>query len=245
MNSRRSHLSPRVSPLVSPRVSPLAAAVAVAVAVALGTFAPRAEACGGGWWPEVNIDYRVEGIARAEKQLANGRYLAAAGSVIRMIPHIHDYKKASKDPIVNRALRVLAVATARAGGDLGALAKEVPSELHARYLPKTAEARHDRLAWAVSALEMVRATKKNEPTLDSELGEAMAQLGGSEAKAKVLLEKLAQEDLLTTPESYRSLARLRADAGDESGRVAALERCKTMAKDGAICVAPARGNGQS
>ena len=27
-----------------------------------------------GWWPEVQIDHRVQGIARAEKDLKNGKY---------------------------------------------------------------------------------------------------------------------------------------------------------------------------
>ncbi|MSP25626.1 MAG: hypothetical protein EXR75_10755 [Myxococcales bacterium] len=224
-------------------VSPVFAALAVALGISAG--APRAEACGGGWWPDVQIDYRVQGVAQAEKQLAAGRYLAAAGSVIRMTPHLRDYKTASKDGLVNRSMRVLAVALARSGGDLNMLAKELPSELHGRFLAKTSAARQEQLAWAVGALAMVRDPKKSDPTLDSELGEAMAQLRGSEGKAKELLEKLASEDLLTTPQAYRSLAVLRADAGDETGRIAALERCKTMSKDGATCVAAARISGQS
>jgi hypothetical protein len=219
--------------------------VAVAVAGGLGMVAPSAQACGGGWWPEVMIDYRVEGIARAEKDLAVGNHLASAGSVIRMIPHIKGYKKASGDAIINRSMRVLAVAMARAGGDLSKIEKEIPEELRAEFVGNTPEAREANLKWSVRALKALRKTKKNDPTLDSELGEAMAQLPDKHGKAKKMLEKLADKDLLTSPEAYRALAVLRANAGDEVGRTAALGRCKNMAKDASLCVAPATITGQS
>ena len=67
---------------------------ALAMGVCLGGSALTrdAAACGGEWYPEVSIDHRIHGVAQAEKSLANGNRLAAAASVIRMMPHIKTLK---------------------------------------------------------------------------------------------------------------------------------------------------------
>ncbi len=107
---------------------------ALGLTVGLGAAAPQtAEACGGGWWPEIQIDHRVQGIATAEKQLNMGRYKDAAASVIRMIPHIRSYAWATSDTIINRSLRVLAVSTVRSDGKLD-LGRQVPRELQNQWL---------------------------------------------------------------------------------------------------------------
>jgi len=225
---------------------PIVLVAAVALIMKLGVVpTEKVTACGGGWWPTIEIDYRVEGVAKAEKDLAAGNYYAAAGSVARMIPHIKNYKAATQDPIINRSMRVLALATARAGGDLTKISNELPEELRAEFVGASASERQANLEWSVRALKALRKVKKNDATLDSEYAEAMAQLPAKHAKAKKLLEKLADKDLLVSPEAYRSLALLRAEAGDEAGRSAALEHCKNMAKDGAMCVAPSVVTGQS
>jgi hypothetical protein len=209
---------------------------ALALTAVCGAFAPKAEACGGGWWPEENIDYRVQGVARAEKDLENGNYLAAAGSVLRMIPHIRNYKATTRDEIINRAMRVLAVATARSNGTLN-VGKEIPQEMHAAWLGNEEEGRVANLEWAVGTLKNASQAKADDVVIESQLGEAMAKLENHQGEARELLEKLASKDLLTTPEAYKALAELRAGAGDSDGRVAALERCKSMAKDAAMCEA--------
>jgi len=216
---------------------------ALAITATVGAFAKPAEACGGGWWPEIQIDHRVQGIARAERDLAAGRYHAAAGSVIRMIPHIRGYQHTTGDHIVNRALRVLAVATARTGGQLN-LEKQIPRQLHS-WLGKDADERQASLAWSVQALKAVSKLKKKAPAVQSELAEAMAQLPAHRDSARTALEKLAKKDLLSTPQGYATLADLRAKAGDDDGRLAALQRCKTMAKDDRVCRAAETATGHS
>jgi len=195
--------------------------LALFTSLGIATAAPSALACGVGWYPEVQMDYRVEGIASAERDLANGRTLAAAGKVIRMIPHIKSYVGASNDTIVNRSMRVLALAAVEFTG-------------------ASPEAKRANVEWSLRALRALRKQRKDDVTLKTELAEALAALPEKRAKARKMLEKLAQKDLITTPEAYRALGRLRADAGDASGEAAALARCRAMASDASVC-APAPG----
>src|SRR5690606_39770256 len=53
---------------------------AVVMTILGGTLAGAtdAAACGGEWIPEVEIDFRPQGVARAEKALEQGKYVAAA-----------------------------------------------------------------------------------------------------------------------------------------------------------------------
>lgn len=218
---------------------PLIAALAVAAAVSV--MPQQAEACGGGWFEAPLIDYRIQGVAQAEKRLEEGKYAEAASSVIRMIPHIQGYKKATRDPIINRAMRVLAVATTRSEGQLS-IEKLVSPEQHSTWLGTSGEERETNLRWSVAALQGVKKLKaKSDPTLESELGEALALVPEFSSQGRGLLHKLAEKDLLTTPEAYAALAKLRGQIGDDDGRVAALQRCRAMAKDATLCVPNATG----
>ena len=217
----------------------LGAAATYAIVLRLDVPAEQVKACGGGWWPEIEIDHRIQGIARAEKDLAAGNYHASAGAVIRMIPHIKDYGAAPGDTIITRSMRVLAISMTRAGGDLTKIKGEIRRELHGSCLGATPDDQKANIEWAVRAFEALqKKAQANDPVLESELAEALALLPEGHARAKELLEKLAAKDLLPTPEGYRALAVLRAEANDEPGRAEALERCKKMAKDSAICTAP-------
>jgi len=210
-------------------------AIAASLALAgLVTAPTAAHACGGGWWPEDNVDHRIQGVATAEKQLDDGHYAAAAGAIIRMIPYIKNYEGTSKDPIARRALRVLAVATARTGGKL-ALGRELPQFLQGSWLGADGTAQQTNLKWAVATLSKAAEDKKDDVVLEGDLALAMARTDGHEAEGRKRLEALADKDLLTSPEAYAELAKLRAAAGDGDGRTAALERCRAMADEAAIC----------
>ena len=98
-------------------------ALVMSVVTAGVVSAARASACGGEWVPAMmemtpQVDYRPQGVARAEKNLENGDYRAAAGAIIRMMPHIKSLKVKQSSSIVARAQRVLAVAAVRSGGQL-------------------------------------------------------------------------------------------------------------------------------
>ncbi|MSP25301.1 MAG: hypothetical protein EXR75_09090 [Myxococcales bacterium] len=238
MNQTKSFWSRRriVTAAVASGLAVLGASFAVVTTI--GIPFGSVTACGGGWWPEFVIDHRVAGIDRAEKSLAAGKHHDAAASVIRMIPHVKNYKSAQADVIINRSMLVLAVAITRTAGDLTALSQELPAELHASFLGGEESARTANIEWAVVAFTALREKSKDDAMLASGLGEAMALLPDKKDGAKELLEDLAKRDVLTTAEGYRALAVLRARANDEAGRAEALARCKNMAKDGSICIAP-------
>lgn len=210
-----------------------------------GAFVSSASACGGEWYPYVEIeqvDYRPMVVGQAEKAIEAGEFHAAAGMIIRAMPHIKTLD-ANKAAIVSRAQRVLAVATIRNGGALP-LKNEVPQRIQDTWLGEDADAREQNLQWAVSSLETIAETKKDDPSLQTEIAEGLAKLGKS-SDAKETLETLAKKDLISTPEGWATLAELRGSAGDTAGKQAALKRCTAMAKEPEMCAASQGGSAAS
>jgi len=209
--------------------------VALALSLVGITTSARALACGGDWYPEVQIDPRIHGVAEAEKSLNRGDYVAAAGSVIRMMPHLKTLQD-SKDPLVIRAERVLAVALERSNGTLS-LEQEVPSEILGHWQGTTRADQDKNLSWSVAALRRELAANKDDPRITTDLGEALSKVDGGAAEAKALLESLAARDLIATPQGYRALAQLRSQSGDRAGEQLAMKRCESMAPGGKVCAA--------
>jgi hypothetical protein len=207
--------------------------LAVSMSVVSLLTSASALACGGDWYPEVQIDPRIRGVAEAEKTLAKGNYIAAAGSVVRMIPHIKALQ-ASGDPLVARAEHVLAVAIAREGGTL-ALEQEVPAAVLGHWLGKNTVDQGKNLAWSVSTLRRELSLQKDEPRLMTELGEALSKLDAGRDEARTILESLAARDLIASPQGYKALAELRLQQGDEAGQKLAMKRCESMASGSKIC----------
>jgi predicted Zn-dependent protease len=195
----------------------------------------HALACGGDWYPEVEVDPRIHGVLEAEKAVAKGNYVAAAGSVVRMMPHIKTLQaEAKRDPLIARAERVLAVAIERSNGKL-ALEQEVPSEYLDHWQGKTAADHDKNMAWSVSTLRHELTLKKDDPGIQTELGEALSKLDSGADEARALLESLAARDLVATPEGYRALAQLRSEKGDAAGQKLAMKRCESMAATSKVC----------
>lgn len=207
--------------------------VALAMSVVSLLTSASALACGGEWYPELQIDPRIHGVAEAERSLAKGDYVAAAGAVVRMMPHIKTLE-AKSDPLVARAERVLAVSIARSNGKL-ALEREVPREYLGHWLGKSREEQDKSLAWSVSALRTELTLKKDDPSLQTELGEALSRLDTGKDEARTLLESLAARDLVATPQGYKALAELRQQKGDEAGQQLAMKRCESMAASSKVC----------
>lgn len=213
------------------------------IAAALAAFAftaahaAPAAACGGEWYPVFEVDPRIKGVDRAEDNLDEGKLLSAAGSIVRMIPHIKTLKP-TKTKLIQRAHRVLAVAVARYDGALP-IGKEVPEFVQGTWLGKTDADRAANLAWASETLRQVAKARNDDPAARTELAEALARVEATRGEARGILEDLAGKDLITSADGYAALAMLRDGAGDAAGKQAALERCRSMAKGEAVCVARA------
>lgn len=207
-------------------------AVAMSAISLLGTAS--ALCCGGDWYPEVQVDPRIRGVARAEKVMTNGDYVAAAGFVVRMMPHIKTLDPKS-DPLVARAERVLAVSIARSAGTL-ALQHEVSSEFLGHWQGRTPVEQGKSLNWSVSVLRAELKIKADDPALMTDLAEALSKLDSGRDEARALLESLAARDLVATPQGYEVLAELRRERGDEAGEQLAMKRCESMATSSKACV---------
>ena len=212
-------------------VRPVATAV-TAFAIVTSTPLP-ALACGGEWFPVMQVDPRIKGVDKAEDALDEGRTLAAAGSVVRMIPHIKTLKP-TRTKLIQRAHRVLALAVVRFDGALP-VEREVPSYAQGTWIGRNDAERAANLEWAVDTLREIDKVKKSDPASQTELAEALARVDSSRDEARTILEDLAKRDLVTSPEGYAALASLRQRAGDDAGRRAALERCRSMAHGGTVC----------
>lgn len=207
--------------------------IAMGLCVGAGLVAEDARACGGEWYPEVMVDPRIHGVAQAEKNLADGHRLAAAASVIRMMPHIKTLKS-KPGTLVARAERVLAVALSRSHGGL-AVASEVPSEILGTWRGADPGQAAANLQWAVKVLERQSQSLPDDVALKTDLAEAMARVPEQRAAARTILEELAQRDLIASPEGYAALASLRSERGDADGQKLALKRCEAMAKSQDAC----------
>jgi hypothetical protein len=209
-------------------------AVALGTCIGLGSLSRPARACGGEWYPEVMVDPRIHGVAQAEKSLANGNRLAAAASVIRMMPHIKTLKS-KPGSLVGRAERVLAVALSRAQGALP-VSNEVPLDVLGSWQGAKEGESAANLAWSVGVLKRQSDAKQDDVGLKTDLAEAMARVPERRGEARAILEDLAKRDLIASPEGYATLASLRSQSGDSDGQKLALKRCEAMAKNQDACV---------
>jgi len=209
-------------------------ALALGACVGASVLTRDARACGGEWYPVMQVDPRIHGVAEAEKALSSGKHGVAAASVIRMMPHIKTLK-AKPGTLVGRAERVLALATARAEGALP-IAREVPREVLGSWLGGKDSASAQNLAWSIEVLRRQSNGKLDDVSLKTDLAEALSHLEPHRAEARSILEDLAKRDLIASPEGYATLASLRSLSGDADGQQLALKRCEAMAKSQGACV---------
>lgn len=210
-------------------------ALMLGVSVGVSALANEARACGGEWFPALmQVDPRIHGVAAAEKALSSGRHVAAAASVIRMMPHIKTLK-GKPGSLVARAEHVLALSLARADGAL-ALEREVPSEVQGSWVGAKAGERGQNLAWSIDVLRRQSSAKGDDVALKTDLAEALARSDEHKSEARAILEDLAQRDLIASPQGYAALASLRNHAGDTEGQKLALKRCEAMAKSQDACL---------
>ncbi len=220
-------------------------AISLAAAGTVTAVAGNAAACGGEWMPFVEIeqiDYRPMVVRRAEQAIEEGRYQAAAGLIIRAMPHINTLD-AKKSKIVARAQRVLAVATIRHDGALP-VRYEVPKRVHGSWLGDSSADRLTNLRWSVASLRTIAQQRQDDPALETEIAEGLVALGDT-GEGGTILEKLAQKDLISTPEGWAALAEVRGTQGNSDGKAAALKRCEAMAKQPTMCFGAMPGQAAS
>ncbi|MFO0590260.1 MAG: hypothetical protein U0441_22140 [Polyangiaceae bacterium] len=196
----------------------LAVAVCFVVPVAMAAQPHEARACGESIAFEV--DPNVLLLSQAETDLSGGKPRAAALSALKVFPKIKSAKPGSS-PLLARAQRIVAMSIVRTDGMLTA-GKEFDAT--------TSDERRQNLEWAVGTLRRLSAAKKNTPSAETDLGEALAKLPETQPEALAILDKLARKDLVTSARGYQALAELRHSAGDEEGHVAALKKYEALAK---------------
>ncbi len=194
----------------------------VAVAAAPG----GASACGTAVYRE--IDDNAQLVAQAEQALSEGKLHKAAAKAVQAYPALKIVKPGQL-PLADRALRILALASVRTDGNLSL----------GGFKGKTAGEKAANLDWSVETLRGLNAKRPNNPSYQTDLGEALAKVPSLHAEATKLLGDLAAKDLLTSAEGYAALARLRAESGDGSARDEAVKRCEAMSKSPKLCAVPA------
>lgn len=210
------------------KIKTLVVAFALAPAALVAATAHDAHACG----MSVRLDPTpqrptpVQEIARAEKALENGNNAAAARAVLATFPRIRA-ATAGQNPLETRAVRVFALAVTRSDGALTEKKLGLPSQGE---WVRTAN-----LEWAVQALREIDQKRPNDPTVQADLGEALARLPHTQGEAMKLLSGLAQKDLMGSPHAYAALASLKSDRGDLAGAQAATKRCEEMSKTPGMC----------
>ena len=193
--------------------------------VGLAAAPGQATACGTAVYRE--IDSNAALVAKAESALGAGNNRLAAVHAVKAFPALRIVKPGTL-PLADRALRILALATTRSDGamTLGTMKG------------KTAADRATNLEWSIATLRGLSAKRGNNPSFQTDLGEALARVPAHHAEAKKILGGLADKDLLTSAQGYAALARLKADAGDANARLAAVKRCEAMTKTPKICEVP-------
>jgi hypothetical protein len=196
--------------------------VAAVVTGAPGT----ASACGTAVYRE--IDSSAQLVAQAEQALSEGKLNKAAVKAVQAYPALKAVKPGQL-PLADRALRIMALASVRRDGNVSV----------GGFKGESMADRAANLEWSIDALRGLNAKRANNPSYQTDLGEALAKVPAHHAEAAKLLGELAAKDLLTSAEGYAALARLRAESGDNAARDEAVKRCEAMSKTPRVCAVPA------
>jgi len=200
-------------------------AAALAVPVALAGAPGDASACGGEIYREMDSSTQI--VARAEQLLVEGKYQQAVAKAIQAYPALKIVKPGTLH-LADRGLRIIALSSVRAEGSISG----------GNFRSGTAADRSANLEWSVATLRTLNGLRANNPSYQTDLGEALSKVPVYHAEASKILEELASKDLLTSAEGYAALARLRAEAGNGAGRDEAVKRCEAMTKNARVCETP-------
>jgi hypothetical protein len=218
----------------------LGIAGALALSLSVLSATDDADACGGflDYQPEPQFDERPILVAAAEEQVEVGQQTHAAFGLIRSFPNVKR-QQLGLSALGDRALHAMALAVVRADGTLPVVAFKADSD----------EARDGNIQWAVHVLHAYARRQPDNMLLTIELAEGLARQPARRLEAYRMLRSLEQRDLLADAHGYATLADLRRTSHegkpafvahplkaleDASARLA-VARCRTMAKEQAIC----------
>ncbi len=215
------------------RLSLFAASLTIGVICAV----PVGESAACGNEVEYRVDPRIQLVAQADKNTAEGKHREALDSLNLVLPKRGDLPAGER--VVQRAYVVAALAVARSGGayDLRGLAMEGEEG--------TAMAMNQ----AIAIAKHVYANGKDDNTVKTNYAEILSHAPEHAAEAKRILAELEGADLVTSAHGYAALARLRKDAGlgspawlshARAARERALvklekARCERMASAKGVC----------
>ena len=200
-------------------------AVAFVAPVALAAAPRSADACGTAVYRE--IDNSSQLVAAAEQALSEGKLAKAAQKAVQAYPALKIVKPGAT-PLSDRALRIMALAATRADGGL------TIGTMHGTSVAE----REANLEWSVETLKKLNEKRANNPSIQTDMAEAMAKVPKYRDEALKILTQLSDKDLLTSAEGYAALARLKAASGDAPGKELAVKRCETMSKTPSNCAVP-------
>ncbi len=202
------------------------------VALPLGIFGAPAPAAACGTEVFTIIDHSAEGISSRERDLSQGKYQAAAKGVFQVFPKLKTTKPGA-GPLSDRALRILALATARTEGAIN-----VGSGVSWPMAGVTPEQKEANLLFAIDTLRKLNEKRVNNPSFQTDLAEALGKVPRFKAEAYSILTELAKKDLVASAEGYATLARLHEAMGEGAPRDAAVKRCEGMTKTPKACQVP-------
>ena len=179
------------------------------------------------------IDHSAEGISTAERALSKGAVASAATQVFRVFPKLTTTKPGA-GPLSDRALRILSLAATRADGAI-----TVGQGTTWPMAGVTPEQKEANLLFAIGTLRKLNAKRANNPSLQTDLAEALGKVPRFKAEAYTILTDLAKKDLVASAEGYATLAKLHEAMGQGAPRDAAVKRCEGMTKTPKACQVPA------
>jgi hypothetical protein len=178
----------------------------------------RASECGMG-----DLDWfsgERERVSRADALLDEGQAREAAAVVESTWARMREARPvASSLPHIADAVRIMALACVRTGGD-------VPEGNG--WSTKTEADRMANVRWGVSRLRMLSSAHPGDAGAKVDLGEALSQSPDTQNEAFTLLEAVDEERLITSAEGFSALARLRMSLGDVDGAFALVAECDSM-----------------
>jgi hypothetical protein len=213
----------------------------LAASLGIGVFcaAPARESAACGNEVEFRVDPRIQLVAQADKNTAEGKHREALASLKLVLPKKGDLPAGER--VVERAYVVAALAVARSDGayDIRGLAMEGEEGASLAMNQAIAIAKH------------AYAKAKDDNTVKTNYAEILSHVPEHAAEAKRILAELEGADLVTSAQGYAALARLRQDAGlgspawlshARAARERALMklekvRCERMASEKGVCSA--------